>query len=134
MKAYYIAFMMILIVCGCQPKATDDKSGDCYQLLSSEKFEELLDQKKDIKLIDVRTSEEYLEGHLSNSLNWDISNGDFNRNMANLSKDNEIYVYCRSGGRSKSASNMLIEKGYCKVYELKDGITAWISDGKEIEK
>jgi len=43
-------------------------------------------------------------------------------------------VYCRSGGRSSSASQIMIEKGFTKVYNLRGGIIAWANSGKNLQK
>ncbi len=65
-------------------------------------------------IIDVRTSEEYKEGHLENSINIPLDNIE----TIDIEKSESIYIYCRSGTRSKEAYNKLKELGYMNVYDL----------------
>ena len=80
-------------------------------------------------LIDVRTPGEYGETHIENAIALDYYSNDFENNAASLPKDKAIYVYCKSGGRSASASKILLEQGHKQVYNLKGGINGWRSAG-----
>jgi rhodanese-related sulfurtransferase len=75
-------------------------------------------------ILDVRTPAEYGEGHIQNAVLHpvdDITSG----NLGTLDdKDQVILVYCRSGNRSRTASNALIEAGYTQVYDF-GGIIDW---------
>ena len=72
-------------------------------------------------LIDVRTESEYEEGHIEGSINIPLDQ------IENISydKDEIIIVYCRSGGRSKTAAETLIANGYMNVYDF-GAIGNWI--------
>lgn len=74
-------------------------------------------------LIDVRTSEEYEAGALSESVNIDVMSPDFVQNVEALvqNKEQPIYVYCRSGGRSKKAAEQLEAAGYTHIINATDG-------------
>lgn len=82
-----------------------------------------------VQLLDVRTPQEYAEGHIDGALNINVQSDDFRR-MAEkeLSKDTTILVYCRSGRRSMDAAKILTKLGY-KVVNLKGGIIEWKEDG-----
>lgn len=83
---------------------------------------------KDIYLIDVRSGQEYEEGHLDGALNIPFYNieKDIEKNIKN--KDDTIILYCSSGSRSKKAKEILERLGYSEVYNLKEGINKiWIS-------
>ena len=68
-------------------------------------------------LLDVRTDEEFAEGHIEGSLNLPI--GEIDRAATVISdKSVPIYVYCRSGNRSARATAYLKENGYSKVYDI----------------
>ncbi|MFN8415945.1 MAG: rhodanese-like domain-containing protein [Cytophagaceae bacterium] len=84
-------------------------------------------------LVDVRTPEEYANGHLKNAININYYDASFMKQMAALSKDKTIYVYCRSGGRSGKATQELTQAGY-KVVDMAGGITAWESNGLPVVK
>lgn len=87
-------------------------------------FEKGLDG--DVQLLDVRTPEEYQQGHLENAMlaNWK-DNEEFMRRIEALDKGEPVYIYCLSGGRSAAARRALETEGFAKVVELKGGITAW---------
>lgn len=74
-------------------------------------------------LIDVRTPEEYEAGALKESLNIDVMSPDFVNNVQNLvvDKSQPIYLYCRSGGRSKKAAEQLEAAGYTHIINATDG-------------
>ena len=87
-------------------------------------FAELM-ARQDVVVLDVRTADEFKEGHLEGAVNIDQSQNDFMEKVkATLSADKTIAVYCRSGRRSATAAGRLAEVGY-KAVNLKGGILAW---------
>lgn len=82
-----------------------------------------------VQLLDVRTPQEYAEGHIDGALNINVQSNDFQQTAEKeLSKDSKILVYCRSGRRSMDAAEILTNLGY-KVVNLKGGIIEWKEDG-----
>jgi len=75
-------------------------------------------------LIDVRTPEEYAEGHLDNAVNINWYNENFINQFKTIEKDKTIYVYCKKGGRSASAAELLTSSGYKNVIDLLGGYDA----------
>lgn len=69
-------------------------------------------------LIDVRSSMEYEQGHLNNSINIDVDAIESVIESKVKDKDTKIIVYCRSGNRSATAAEKLVNMGYKKVYDL----------------
>ena len=69
------------------------------------------------KLYDVRTAEEYASGHFANAELWPLTNLEAGT-FPNVSKDTQIYVYCRSGNRSSQATSLLEKAGYTKMTDL----------------
>ena len=88
----------------------------------------------DIQLIDVRTPEEYVKGHLKNSVNINFYDPTFMDDMDKLDKSKVLYIYCRSGGRSGKASKQLGKMGFTKVYDLQGGINNWNRKSYEVIK
>lgn len=87
-----------------------------------------------IQLLDVRTPEEYNEGHLKDAININVFDDDFIDQASKiLDKNKPVAVYCRSGKRSADAAEKLASKGY-KVTNLLGGIMAWSKDGQPIVK
>jgi rhodanese-related sulfurtransferase len=70
------------------------------------------------KVIDVRTAEEFAEGHVKGARNLDIRNGDFEKALANLDKEASYSVYCRSGNRSATAVELMRNAGFTNVVDL----------------
>lgn len=75
-------------------------------------------------LIDVRTPEEFDAGHLDNALNVNWFDSDFTKQMEGIDKDQPIYIYCKKGGRSAKAANLLDSLGYQNVIDLEGGYDA----------
>ena len=85
-----------------------------------------------IQLLDVRSVEEYAQGHIANAENIDVQQPDFiDKAQAMLDHTNPVYVYCRSGKRSMLAAQKLVKAGF-KVVNLRDGIMGWENAGKPV--
>ena len=95
-----------------------------YQDISPADAKELLEKDKDAILLDVRTPEEYEQLHIPNSLLLPLSELEQKAEAELKNKNSPILVYCRSGNRSVTASNILVKLGYKKVYNL-GGIIDW---------
>ena len=86
-----------------------------------------------VVVVDVRTPAEYKAGYIKGAQNIDMKSADFQTEAAKLDKKKKIAVYCRSGKRSKVASNALADMGY-QVIELNSGIMGWQNASMPIEK
>lgn len=106
---------------------------DGVQVLDVAKYEKIMAQ-PDVQLVDVRTPEEFSEGHLENAINIDVTADDFDAKVASLDKDKPVMVYCKSGGRSAKASARLKELGFKTITDLEGGITNWKSENKPVVK
>jgi rhodanese-related sulfurtransferase len=83
-------------------------------------------------VVDVRTAEEIAEGKIAGALELDYFLPSFQSQVEKLSKDEEIYIYCAVGARSREAAEMLTQQGFTKVYHLSGGIQAWAQKGLPI--
>ena len=101
------------------------------ELISAKELNSELD--KDLKLIDVRTAQEFGSGAIKGAVNIDYSKSDFLKNMQAFGKGEPIYLYCRSGRRSASAARQLKEAGFTRIYDLKGGILAWQNENLPTE-
>ena len=82
---------------------------------------------KDVQLVDVRTTKEYRSGHIGRAINIDFFHSKkFKEAFEKLDRKKPVYLYCRSGKRSKQAARRLIKMGFFKIYDLKGGILNWI--------
>ncbi len=83
----------------------------------------------DLVVLDVRTPEEFSEGHLDSAINIDFYEADFGTNLANLDKDVPYVLYCRSGNRSGTTAQEMRSLGFTEVYEVDGGILSWLDSG-----
>lgn len=91
-------------------------------------------QKDQIQLLDVRTANEYNQGHIAGSLQADWNNFEqFKERVASLDKHQPLYVYCLAGGRSAAAQKWLIKEGFEQVYNLQGGMNAWNLEDLPVE-
>ncbi|UGS24717.1 rhodanese-like domain-containing protein [Flavobacterium channae] len=103
------------------------------QVLDVAKYEQKMMQ-PDVQLVDVRTPEEFAEGHIENAINMDINGDNFEASVANLDKEKPVMVYCKAGGRSAKAAAKLKEMGFKSISDLDGGITNWNSENKPTVK
>ena len=95
-----------------------------YENTDVKGFAELMNDPNAV-VLDVRTADEFKEGHLGGALNIDQAQSDFIQKVKEtLTTDRTIAVYCRSGRRSANAAEKLAAEGY-KAVNLKGGILAW---------
>lgn len=115
MKKLWIILIGVLFMSAC----TNESS---YHKISAEEAKEMMDT-QEVIIVDVRTQAEYNEGHIENAIL--IPNETISEAPAELAdKDAVILVYCRSGSRSKQASDKLVALGYTNIYDF-GGIIDW---------
>ncbi len=90
-----------------------------------------VDGKQAHMLIDVRTSGEFAGGYIPGAVN--IALQDLNQRLNKIPKDKPVVVYCRSGNRSASAAQALLQAGYEEVYDL-GGIIEWSRQGMPVKR
>ena len=85
-----------------------------------------------LTVLDVRTPEEFSEGHLEDATMIDFYEPDFPDQIAQLDPDAEYLVYCRSGNRSGQTIELMAELGFTNVTEVAGGIQAWTAAGHPV--
>lgn len=135
-KISYICLILSLIITlvGCKNTTQENISSDTvggnniskntYEQISQEKAKELIDSENNYIILDVRTQEEYDEGHIPDAILVPYTDIDENISEILIDKNQLILVYCRSGNRSKIASQSLADLGYTNVKEF-GGINTW---------
>ena len=76
-------------------------------------------------LLDVRTAAEVTQGSIEGATNLDVNSSTFKEEVAKLDKNMTYLVYCKAGGRSTSACNIMKDMGFNSLYNLQGGYTAW---------
>ena len=94
-----------------------------YKKITSDEAKKMMETQKVI-VVDVRTLEEYNEGHIPNAISVPLETIENEAEAKLKNKDDLILVYCRSGRRSREAALKLIEKGYTNVIDF-GGINDW---------
>ncbi|HYO86726.1 MAG TPA: rhodanese-like domain-containing protein [Dermatophilaceae bacterium] len=87
-----------------------------------------------VVLLDVRTPQEYADGHLAGAINIDVENPDFSSRVARLERSASYAVYCRSGNRSQLAARIMVQAGLSRIVELDGGVLALQRVGAELVK
>lgn len=142
MKMSKINFSIILLVVfvtpGCnnathhQPNVSlnTKEQKAIVQNINQQEFQKKM-QEKDVVVIDVRTPEEIDDGYIKGTtLFADINSNDFEQKINALDKSKTYLIYCRSGRRSSIAGNIMVGKGFSKVYNLTGGISNWTGEIK----
>ena len=126
-KGLIIMLLISLSLFGMTACGSENGKSSTYEQITAEQAKTIMDTEKDYIIIDARTEEEFAEGHIKNAIlipEYEIAN----RAEKELpDKEQLILVYCRSGRRSKIASEELVKLGYTNVKEF-GGIIDWSYD------
>ncbi|MFK7952490.1 MAG: rhodanese-like domain-containing protein [Ekhidna sp.] len=120
-----IYFIFILFACQAITQESIEK-------ISAEQLKTL--QSQGVEIVDIRTSEEYEDGHIPNVPNIVYGSAEFTSLFEKKNKNASIIIHCASGGRSSRAAKQLIEMGFTKVHDYSGGFSDWKNRGEKIEK
>lgn len=122
---FMLAFMVTCFV-GCEEKNTSvsTESQNSYIQIQMDEAITMMEEEIDYIILDVRTPEEFAEKHIPGAVNVPNESIGTEEIKELPNKDQLILVYCRSGNRSKQASEKLVALGYTNVYEF-GGINDW---------
>lgn len=112
--------MTLLLLSGCATQSAEKT----YRQITMDEAITMMDEETGYIILDVRTAQEYSEKHIPGAINIaneSIGTGDISELP---DKDQLILVYCRSGNRSKQASEKLVKLGYTNIIEI-GGINSW---------
>lgn len=87
-----------------------------------------------VTVIDVRTKDEFDEGHIAGAKNIDFKQPDFEKQLSALDKSKSYLVHCQAGGRSKASMKFFDKLGFQSIFHLNDGIMGWEEAGKPLQK
>ena len=122
---FVVALLSISVLGACSSdSSSEDKKVDTQSVTtdvvdsSSSDASEMNEAGQEIVLIDVRTMEEFAEGHLEGALNLNVEDGTLEAALAGLDPDASYQVYCRSGRRSAIAYDLMKANGFEDVADL----------------
>ena len=113
--------IIIIITLFCSLFGLKAQDNEAYRILEVQTFKDSI-LNKEVQLIDVRTPEEYKTGYIEKAINIDFYSGKFTTEFNKLDKEKPVYIYCRSGSRSKKSALKLAKMGFKEIYDLKGGI------------
>ena len=120
MKKRILLILVMILLAGC----TASREEVSYRQIRMDEAMALMEEETGYIIVDVRTPEEYAEKHIPNAINIPNETIDTAEIPELPEKDQLILVYCRSGNRSKQASQKLAAMGYTNVVEF-GGINSW---------
>lgn len=98
-----------------------------YQSITPGELKKWIKEKRKVEIIDVRGKNEFGEGTIKGFKHYNLFDASFKTRIAKLDKEKTYVVYCRTGGRSRSACNFMASQGFENVYNLSGGIMSWNS-------
>ena len=132
--------LILIAAAGCDHAQDPQKSPEgnsqspVMKDVSVAEFHKLMASMPDALLLDVRTPEEWDEGHLEGAAHHDYWGDEaaFEQAMNRIPRDRPVLVYCAGGGRSGLTAKELNADGHQEVYNLEDGITGWKREGMPV--
>ncbi len=126
----------IILTTGCGKNSDEGTTDTTTQTTQSEQVDHRLDNEAFAKkmevpgvvILDVRSGEEYAEGHLVNAQNLNVNGPDFATRMVALDKSKTYLIYCKSGARSEKAYELMVAEGFTNLFTLPTGIKGWTGE------
>jgi phage shock protein E len=140
--AALLASALALTAAGCgggsgtgagEPAQTEASASAAVTLVSPQEASDLI-QAGGVQVLDVRTPDEYAEGHIEGATLIDFYEPDFADRIAALDRDQEYVVYCHSGNRSGQATAIMADQGFTAVDDVDGGIAAWQAAGLPVTR
>jgi phage shock protein E len=129
----YLATAAALLVPLLATLAQAQTSKPAVPRIDAEQFDALR-QKPNTVVLDVRTPQEFSQGHVPGAVNMDISDPMFRKKLESLDKSKTYLVHCASGIRSNRAVNMMSSLDLAGLFDYHGGFKEWKKLGKPVEK
>ena len=123
MKRIILILLAVMMLTACGQDKENDQ-GAVYVNITAEEAKQIMDSEEGYIILDVRTQEEYDQGHIPGAIVISHEEIEEKAEVVLTDKDQLILVYCRSGRRSKIAAEALVELGYTNIKEF-GGIIDW---------
>ena len=121
LSIFALTFLLFFTAC------KDTGSAQGIKVISPQEVKDAVYDNDPHQLVDVRTVEEFDEGHLKNAQNICVTDADFEKSIVKLDKDKPVYLYCRSGVRSAKAAKIMKDLGFKEIYDMEGGYLNWES-------
>ena len=121
-----IAGTLFLGSCASNSSSSEGKEAKIEEVTSTlDNVNEINFKNKKNVLLDVRTPEEFAEGHVPGAVNIDVKNPNFEEEIQKLDTKKNYFIYCKSGVRAKLATEKMQEKGLKNAKNFKDGMSTY---------
>lgn len=150
-KKFFLIIYSLFILSGCTQSASKNSptsssspvlmqniteknlENKIIKRVSTSEFKNFIENKKPEDIIlDIRTLEEFENGHIKGAELLDFYSPNFKDKISQLDKNKTYYLYCHSGNRSSNALDIMENLGFTSIYELEDGIWDWGRNGFEV--
>jgi len=126
----YFSFCIVLFMLGCPSGTQQTSTSSTANTIKDGQttigaFKMALAKVDEAQLVDVRTPQEYTQGHLEGALNINFNDPTFEQSIGQLDKSQPVFIYCQSGGRSGRAYKKMKNMGFSTVYDMKGGYGSW---------
>lgn len=129
----FIGLFLVLLSLGACAQSSQAEGG-AKENLNVQEVSQLIKDKPEVVVIDVRTPQEHNQGHIEGSDLINFYDPNFKEKIAELDKEVEYVIYCRSGGRSANAVSVMKQLGFTNVHNMTGGMLAWDRAGLPSEK
>jgi len=133
MKSIMFLMIVSISIVGCaQSKSSGNPPTEAEvkslegktQRVSKEEFKAYMESNK-VQIVDVRTPDEFSAGNINGAVNIDFYSDAFKSKLETLDKNQPVLIYCKSGGRSSQALDVMKTMGFKTVLELEGGYSNW---------
>ena len=123
MRKLWMLLLAVMMITACGQEIENNREAVCVNI-TAEEAKRIMDSEEGYIILDVRTLEEYDQGHIPGAILIPNTEIEARAEEVLTDKDQLILVYCRSGRRSKLAAEILVELGYTNIREF-GGIIDW---------
>ena len=128
-RSLVLAGAAALLVAACG--GTSGTAAATIETVSPARAAEIIGEgRPGLVVLDVRTPEEFVGGHLAGAVNLDFYHPGFAGALAALDRATPYVLYCRVDNRSAEVREMMRDLGFTEVYEVDGGIVAWVEEGR----
>lgn len=134
-----ILLMAVVVAGACTAGTGEVPAGETLpqtiEDITVQEAAEMIEERRgnaDFAIIDVRTPDEFAEGHIEGAVLVNFRDDDFRDKVGELDRDKTHLIYCRSGARSAGARDVMAELGFREVYNMLGGILGWEAAGHPV--
>lgn len=128
-RLVFLILILAILISGCTKKSSnvsiEEEEDEIVTNVTIQEAKELINEKEDLVILDVRTKEEYDAGHIEGAIQIPVAELERRIDEIEDYMDNPILVYCRSGNRSSKAVSILLENDFNEIYHMNQGYMRW---------